>query len=61
MVSKANKTQRAVPGHKYRIGFGCNQFEEILDASNKEEKHPNIFVKDASLEKASTLKLKKLI
>lgn len=58
MVSKANKTQRAVPGHKYRIGFGCNQFENILDASNTEEKHPNIFVKDAGLYKAANMKMK---
>ncbi|MDE1348500.1 hypothetical protein [Vibrio aestuarianus] len=58
-MGKANKTERAVPGHKYRIGFGCNQFEEILDASNTEEKHPNIFVHDAGVEAAKKLNKKK--
>ncbi|EGQ9714619.1 TPA: hypothetical protein NJ223_004628 [Vibrio parahaemolyticus] len=58
-MSKANKTQRAVPGHKYRIGFGCNQFEEILDASNIEEKHPNVFVRDAGIEEAEKVNMKK--
>jgi len=58
-MSKANKTQHAVPGHKYRVGFGCHQFEEILDASNSEEKHPNIFVKDSGVERAEKINMKR--